>query len=459
MLSRDNLHDYQRHSVQHIIDNPRCALFLDMGLGKTISTLTAIAMLKDEYLEINSALVVAPKRVVESVWAEEAALWQHTRHLKVVKITGNERQRRQAYKTKADIHLISRDNIAWLVGDFPGKMPWDMLIIDELSSFKSHRAIRFKALSKVRRSFQRVVGLTGTPSPNGLIDLWAQLYLLDGGDRLGKTITEYRNNYFKEGQRNGHIVYNYLPLKETDSLIHQRISDICISMKTEDYLKLPGTTINKINLHFSDAQRKHYENFERDKVLELFGEGNEITAANAAALTNKLLQYANGAIYDTDRDVHEVHKVKLDAVEEIIESAGGKPVIVAWSYRHDLDRLKQRLKTYKPRELRKDSDVKDWNAGKIQVLLLHPASAGHGLNLQAGGNIMVWFGHTWSLELYQQLNKRLDRQGQTQKVIMHKLVMTGTADEDVLTALERKTNTQEGLMQAVKARIQKYIKN
>jgi len=457
MLTKDQLHQYQRYSVQHIIENTHCALFLDMGLGKTVSTLTAIEHLMYRELEVGRVLVVAPKRVAESVWHREAQKWAHLTHLTFSIITGTATQRRTAYRTKADVHLISRDNIAWLVQEMHGKMPYDMLVLDELSSFKSHKAVRFKTLRKVQPSFDRIVGLTGTPSPNGLIDLWAQLYLLDRGQRLGRTLTEYRNNYFKPGQRNGAIVYNYKPLKNTESEIHDKIKDICVSMKSEDYLDLPGTKRNIIDLEFTDAQKAKYEEFEKSQVLRLFEDSDEITAVNAAALSNKLLQYANGAVYDENRDVHAVHDIKLDAAEEIVESANGKPVLIAWAYQHDRDRLKTKLKKYKPRELKTDQDIEDWNAGKIQVLLMHPASGGHGLNLQAGGNTMVWYGHTWSLELYQQLNKRLDRQGQTRQVIMHLLVMRGTVDEDVLRSLENKTQTQDGLMDAVKARINKYL--
>ena len=457
MMRKDQLHQYQRYSVQHILDNTHCALFLDMGLGKTVSTLTAIEHLMYTELEVSRVLVVAPKRVAESVWHKEARKWAHLTHLTFSIITGTPTQRRTAYRTKADVHLVSRDNIAWLIQEFHGKMPYDMLVIDELSSFKSHKAVRFKTLRKAQPSFDRVVGLTGTPSPNGLIDLWAQLYLLDRGQRLGRTLTEYRNNYFKPGQRNGAIVYNYKPLKGTNDEIHAKIKDICVSMKSEDYLELPGTQRNLIELEFTDAQKAKYEEFERSQVLRLFEDKDEITAVNAAALSNKLLQYANGAVYDEDRNVHAVHEVKLDAAEEIVESANGKPVLIAWAYQHDRDRLKKKLSKYKPRELKTDQDIDDWNAGKIPVLLMHPASGGHGLNLQAGGNTMVWYGHTWSLELYQQLNKRLDRQGQTNKVIMHLLVMKGTVDEDVLRALENKTATQDGLMNAVKARISKYL--
>jgi len=456
-LTKDQLHQYQRYSVQHIIENTHCALFLDMGLGKTVSTLTAIEHLMYRELEVGRVLVVAPKRVAESVWHREAQKWAHLTHLTFSIITGTATQRRTAYRTKADVHLISRDNIAWLVQEMHGKMPYDMLVLDELSSFKSHKAVRFKTLRKVQPSFDRIVGLTGTPSPNGLIDLWAQLYLLDRGQRLGRTLTEYRNNYFKPGQRNGAIVYNYKPLKNTESEIHDKIKDICVSMKSEDYLDLPGTKRNIIDLEFTDAQKAKYEEFEKSQVLRLFEDSDEITAVNAAALSNKLLQYANGAVYDENRDVHAVHDIKLDAAEEIVESANGKPVLIAWAYQHDRDRLKTKLKKYKPRELKTDQDIEDWNAGKIQVLLMHPASGGHGLNLQAGGNTMVWYGHTWSLELYQQLNKRLDRQGQTRQVIMHLLVMRGTVDEDVLRSLENKTQTQDGLMDAVKARINKYL--
>lgn len=462
MLSKKDLHDYQFTGIDHIFEHTHCALFLEMGLGKTVTTLTAINMLIYEELDINNALVVAPKRVAESVWDVECEKWAHLKGLHIVKIAGNLKQRQAALRKKADIYTISRDNIAWLCGQYGGSMlPFDMLVIDELSSFKNPKSVRFKALKNVQPSFKRVVGLTGTPAPNGLIDLWSQLYLLDRGERLGKFITRYREEYFKADKRNGAIIYSYGISKENEARIHDKISDICMSMKAKDYLTLPGRIENIIKLNFDADLQEKYDTFEEEQVLQLFehqepGEG--ISAVNGAALVNKLLQFANGAVYDADKNYHIVHDLKIEATEEIIEAAAGKPVLIAWTYRSDMERLMKALKQYNPRELKTDKDIKDWNAGKIQVLLMHPASGGHGLNLQAGGNIIVWFGQTWSLELYLQFNARLDRQGQEEVVIIHKLVAATTQDEEVIKAQVRKEEKQDGLMEAVKALIKKYIK-
>ena len=454
MLNESNLHSYQRHAVERIVETPKCGLLLEMGLGKTVSTLTAINRLIYEELEISTVLVIAPKRVVESVWAEEVENWDHLRHLKVSKIIGTEAKRKQALRVKADIYIISRDNVAWLTGQYGGLMlPFDMLVIDESSSFKSPKSMRFKALKRI--AFERVVILTGTPAPNGLIDLWSQVYLLDRGERLGKTIGAYRERYFKPGQRNGHIVYNYKIRDEGEAAIHRQIDDICMSMKAVDFLDMPEKVEKTVTLKMPEEVRDQYKAFEREQVLELMQ--GEITAVNAAALSNKLLQFANGAVYDENREVHEVHKVKLMAVEEIIEQAGGKPVLIAWTYQHDRDRLLRHLKAYKPVQLKGEAEIKAWNKGEIQVLLMHPASGGHGLNLQAGGNIVVWFGQTWSLELYQQLNARLYRQGQqADRVFIYLLVTFGTLDMDVVAALGAKSGKQEGLMNAIKARLREY---
>ena len=338
-------------------------------------------------------------------------------------------------------------------------LPYDMLIIDEASSFKNPKSQRFRALRMVQPSFDRIVELTGTPAPNGLIDLWAPLYLLDRGERLGKTLTRYRDDYFTPNQRNGHIVYNYKLNKGGEELIHDRIKDICMSMKTEDFLSLPEYIDNIIDIRFPQGIQDQYDNFEREQVIALFGdEGKEITALNAAALSNKLLQYANGAIYDENRNVHEVHDLKLEAAQEIVEEAEGKPVLIGWTYQHDRDRLLRKLKKYKPRELKTNQDIKDWNEGRIQVMLMHPASGGHGLNLQFGGHLILWFGQTWSLELYQQFNARLRRPGQKETVIINRLVAHRTIESDVVKALKAKAQKQDGLMDAVKARIKKYMR-
>lgn len=462
-MKYSDLYDYQLTSVDYIINHTHCALFLEMGLGKTVSTLTAIDRLIFEELEVDNVLVVAPKRVAESVWDAEIEKWDHLNHLKVSKIIGTEKQRRKALSEKAHIYIIGRDNIAWLCGRFGGSMlPFDMLVVDELSSFKNPKAVRFKALRRVQPSFKRVVGLTGTPAPNGLIDLWSQIYLLDRGERLGKFISHYREDYFRPGKRNGNIVYTYDLTSDGEKRIHEKIGDICMSMKTKDYLTLPGRIDNIIEIKFTPEIQKKYDDFEREQVLSLFGDNEvkkEITAVNAAALSNKLLQFANGAVYDESKKYHVVHDLKIEATKEIVDDANGKPVLIAWTYRHDMERIMNALRQYKPRELKSDKDIKDWNAGKIQVMLMHPASGGHGLNLQAGGHIIIWFGQTWSLELEQQLNARLDRQGQKNIVIINKLVAHKTIDEDVIKAQKNKRSKQEGLMEAVKARIKKYIRD
>lgn len=459
LLSETDLHPYQVAAVEHILSHTHCGLFLEMGLGKTVSTLTAINKLMYEELAINRVLVVAPKRVAESVWDAEIEKWEHLKHLKISKVVGDAKTRLNALQTRADIYTIGRDNIAWLCKLYQGKrMPFDMLVIDELSSFKNHKSVRFKHLRVVQPQFLRVVGLTGTPAPNGLIDLWAQIYLLDRGERLGKFITRYRDEYFRPGRRNGAVIYTYDLRKGADQAIHKKIGDICMSMKAKDYLTLPKRITNIIKVNFDEALRKQYETFEKEQVLSLLEDGAEITALSAATLSNKLLQFANGAIYDEEGGVHHVHDLKIEATKELLDDANGKPVLIAWTFRHDRDRLMEALKSYHPRELKNGDDIRAWNEGKIPVLLMHPASGGHGLNLQAGGHIIIWFGQTWSLELEQQFNARLDRQGQTESVIVNKIVVSNTIDGDVIRALANKDKNQEGLMAAVKARIEKYTR-
>jgi len=458
MLDRHNLHDYQETAVSHILEEPKAGLFLDMGLGKTVSTLTALNHLLYEELEVGKILVIAPKRVAETVWTAEIRKWAHLNHLKTSRVIGTEKQRKHALRENADIYLIGRDNVVWLCGQFGGNMlPFDMLVVDESSSFKNHKSLRFKALKKVLPSFERVVILTGTPAPNGLLDLWSQIYLLDRGERLGRFITHYRQDYFTKG---AHLYSKYKINKNGEERIHEKIRDICMSMKAKDYLELPGRVNNYIDIVFPSKLQKRYDDFEEQQVLALLeeSEGKEIAAMNAAALSTKLLQFANGAIYDEDRNVHEVHKLKLDAAEEIVEAAQGKPVLIGWTYRHDRDRLMQRLKKYSPVQLKGEKEIDLWNAGEIPVLLMHPASGGHGLNLQAGGSNIIWFGQTWSLELYEQFNARLDRQGQTETTIINHLVAKDTIDRDVINALAGKRQKQDGLMAAVKARIKKYGK-
>ena len=459
MLQRNQLHSYQNRGVQHIIDNPFCALFLDMGLGKTVTTLTAIKELMDACI-ITNALVIAPKKVTQVTWTDEIKNWAHLQNLTISVIDGDVKHRRAAMAKKADIYAVSRDNIVWLVTEYGGiKLPFDMVVIDELSSFKNHASKRFRAMKRVRKFIPRVVGLTGTPSPNGLIDLFAQMYLIDEGERLGKTITGYRDRFFRPDKRNGDIVYTYAlkqPADETEKQISDLISDITISMTAEDYLKMPDKIMLFDTVELPGKVYDNYSDFEREQVLELINSDEMITAASAAALSNKLQQYANGAIYDADCNVKHIHDEKLEKLQEIVEAANGAPVLVAYSFIHDLDRIMNALKEYKPVKLEKPEHIAQWNDGKIQVLVTHPASAGHGLNLQKGGNILVWFGNTWSLELYMQFNARLYRQGQTKPVYIHHIVSKGTVDEKIIKALSGKKETQDGLMQSIKELMEKY---
>lgn len=397
-------------------------------------------------------MVIAPLRVAEDTWAREAAKWDHLRYLRIAKILGPEKQRLAALNIDADIYVINRENVVWLVEHCGKRWPFDMVIIDELSSFKSNKAQRFRALRKVRPLIKRIVGLTGTPAPNGLIDLWPQVYLLDRGERLGKTIRGYRERYFVPGRRNRTTVFNWIPKPEAEKAIYDKLSDICVSMSANDWLELPERIDNFIPVQLSPEAREQYRRLERDLLLPLAG--SDVVANTAAALSIKLLQMANGAVYDENGLAKEIHNAKLEALEDILEAANGQPVLVYYSFRHDLERLQRYLKKHKPRQLKYQADIEDWNRGEIPVLLAHPASAGHGLNLQAGGHIIVWFGLTWSLELYQQANARLDRQGQQQGVIVHHLVAEGTVDEDVKRALEGKALGQEALLSAVKARIE-----
>ena len=448
-------YDYQEYATQWILDKEKAGLLLDMGMGKSVITLTAIDELMFDYFEVSKVLVIAPLRVAESTWDEEAAKWDHLKHLKISKVLGTEKERINALYTKADIYIINRENVKWLVDKCGKDWPFDMVVIDELSSFKSHRAQRFKALRKVRPFMKRVVGLTGTPAPNGLIDLWSQIYLLDGGERLGKTITGYRERYFLPDKRNQHIVFTYKLKEGAEEAIYEKLSDICVSMKAEDYLKLPERINNIIPIYLPKEAKEKYDQLERDLLLPL--KDSDIVANTAGVLANKLLQMANGAVYDEDGDVQEIHNAKLKALEDTIEAANGKPVLIFYSYKHDLDRIKKHLKRDDLTVLDTAEDIKKWNEGKIPIMLAHPASAGHGLNLQAGGNIIIWFGLTWSLELYSQANARLYRQGQKQNVIIHHLVAKDTMDEDVMKALEGKEVGQEALLNAVKARLKRVI--
>lgn len=448
-------HSYQEYGIEKLISSPICGLLLDMGLGKTIITLTAIEDLIYNRLEINKVLVIAPLRVALMTWSSEIEKWDHLKHLRISKVLGTEKQRIAALKEDADIYVINRENTEWLVNLYGRAWPFDMVVIDELSSFKSSKARRFRALRKVRPLVKRIVGLTGTPTPNGLIDLWPQMYLLDRGERLGSTITGYREKYFIPGQKNWQtgVVYNYNLKEGAEKEIYERIGDICISMKAEDYLEVPELIEIPVEVELSDKDYKKYEQMETDLLLPL-NEAQGIEAMTAAALSNKLLQLANGAVYDVDKKVHIIHDEKLAALEELIEAANGKPVIVYYNFKHDLSRIQERFKD--ARLLETEQDIRDWNEGKIPILLLHPASAGHGLNLQTGGNTIIWFGLNWSLELYQQANARLHRQGQKSIVSCYQIITKDTIDEDVIKALSRKAVGQEALLEAVKARIKKY---
>ena len=441
-MNLKDLHPYQTKAIEHIFNNSHSALLMDMGLGKTICTLTAISKLMYEELEITKVLIIAPKRVVESVWTQEAATWEHTRHLTFSKVTGSPTERMRALHRKADIYLISRDNIVWLCTKY-NTSGFDMCIIDELSSFKNIQSKRFRALRSKRDGFSRIVGLTGTPAPNSLMDLWGPVFLLDRGERLGKTISSYRWNYFHK-----HF-FDYTLRKGAREKIHSLIADICISMKAEDYLQLPESIDNIVRIEFPEKLQKDYDYFKNEAVLELVDK--DITAINSAVLANKLLQFSNGGIYDEQKVCHEVHSLKLDAASEIIADSSSEPVLIAWTYRFDRDRLLERFPNAV--ELKTDKDIVRWNKGEIPVFLMHPASGGHGLNLQSGGCKIIWFGQTWSLELYQQLNARLHRQGQKKAVIIHHLIISGTMDTVVMKRLKSKDKGQKALMEATKAMV------
>lgn len=451
-------HAYQQHCINKIIEIKKLGLFLDMGLGKTITTLTAVKELKYNRFLVRRVLVIAPKKVAEGTWTREAAKWDHTQMLRVSPVLGSQAKRIRALNTPADLYIINRENVCWLVDYYRNAWPFDMVVVDESSSFKSHSAKRFKALASVSSRIDRMVELTGTPSPNGLDDLWSQIFLLDGGERLGKRHTQFRERYFQPDKRGADgMVYSYEAKPGTEESILRQISDICISMKAEDYLQLPDVTYHEIPVELDSKSLKAYYELEREMVLQLPEDDETISVTSAAALSNKLLQLANGALYDEDRQVHEVHNCKIEAFLELIESLQGKPALVFYNYQHDRARILKALEKsgLAVRELKTTQDEDDWNAGKIQVLLTHPASSAYGLNLQQGGNHVVWFGLTWNYELYTQANKRLHRQGQKEKVIIHHLVCSGTRDTDVMQALQRKDDVQSWVMESLKARIRK----
>jgi len=439
-------HEYQKYAEQFIIEHPACGLLLDMGLGKTIIALTAVDELMFDYFHVARVLVIAPLRVAQDTWSKECEKWDHLKGIKISKVLGSEKERRLALFRKADIYIINRENVEWLTKNY--KWDFDMVIIDELSSFKSHSAKRFKALRKVRSLTKRVVGLTGTPAPNSLIDLWSQINLLDMGVRLGRFIGNYRRDYFEPDKRNRDVIFSYKPKAYAEEAIYRKISDICVSMKAVDYIKMPERIDNLIEVSMSEKEMTLYKKLEREMLLPF--EGGDIDAVNAAALSNKLLQMANGAVYDENKAVRLIHNKKLDALEDLVEAANGKPVLIFYSYIHDRDRIAQRFKVS---ELKTPEDISKWNNGEIEIAIAHPASAGHGLNLQAGGSTVIWFGLTWSLELYSQANARLWRQGQKNTVVIHHIITKGTIDEQVLLALDKKQTGQMALIDAVRARI------
>lgn len=438
-------HDYQKYAVEYIKSHPVTALFLDMGLGKTVTTLTAIRDLMYDTFEIQRVLVVAPLRVARDTWPDEIKKWDHLKELTCSVVVGSVAERKQALQQDAGIYIVNRENLAWLCEN--SRLDFDMVVLDELSSFKNAQSKRFKAMKAMRPKVKRIVGLTGTPSGNGLMDLWAEFRILDMGERLGRYISQYRNLYFTPDKRNGMVVYSYKPLPGAEEVIYHQIADITVSMKANDYLKMPELVSVTKEVTLNEKEKKRYDELKKSLVLEL--PDGEVTAANAASLTMKLSQMANGAIYTDDKNVVKIHDRKLDALEDLVESANGRPVLVAYWFKHDKNRIQKRMQA---RELKEPQDFADWNAGKIPVALIHPASAGHGLNLQQGGSILIWFGLTWSLELYQQTNARLWRQGQRSRtVIIQHIVTKGTIDERILKALEHKDGTQAALIDAVKA--------
>ena len=443
-------HEYQQYATDFIIKNPTAAVFLEMGLGKSVIALTAILELCLERFEVSRVLVIAPLRVARDTWPTEIQKWDHLKGLTYSVAVGTAKERREALRQKTFVHIINRENVQWLIED--SGIPWqyDMVVIDELSSFKSHQSKRFKSLMKARPGVRRMVGLTGTPSSNGLMDLWAEFRVLDMGKRLGRFITHYREQFFEPDRRSGMQVFSYKPRAGAEREIYRRIGDITISMRSADYLKMPECVMNRVPVTLDSTEYEVYEEMESKMVTEL--DGVEIDAVNAAALTGKLCQLANGAIYTPDGNTAFFHERKLDALEDLIEGANGKPVLIAYWFKHDLARIQERFKV---RELKSSKDITDWNAGKIPIAVIHPASAGHGLNLQAGGSTLIWYSLTWSLELYQQTNARLWRQGQqAETVVIHHIITRGTVDEDVMHSLSEKDRSQAALMRAVRARVE-----
>ena len=448
-------HDYQKYSIEFVKTHPIAALLLSMGLGKTSTTLTALDDLLFDSFEIHKVLVIAPLRVTK-VWLDEVKKWNHLNYLRCSLVAGTEQERKRALWANADIYIINRENVQWLIDESGIQFDFDTLVVDELSSFKNYKAKRFKSLMKVRPMVKRVIGLTGTPTSNGLMDLWSEFKLLDQGKRLGRFITNYRDQYFRPDKRNGQVVFSYKPLPFAEDAIYDKISDITISMKANDYLNMPKLISNHVEVEMSEKEMKVYQELKQELVITLGDE--DVTASNAASLSNKLTQMANGAIYLDNHESAIIHDRKLDALEDLIEAQCGKPVLVAYWFKHDLDRIKNRLEELKVnfKEIKTEASIDDWNKGNIEVGLIHPASAGHGLNLQEGGSTLIWFGLTWSLELYEQTNARLYRQGQKDRcVVIEHIVTKGTIDEQIIKALEEKDKSQSRLIDAVKANLRK----
>lgn len=453
-------YEYQQVAMDWILNKPRCGLFLDMGLGKTVITLTAVQEMIDD-CEVSRVLIVAPKKVAETTWSTEAEKWDHLHGLRVVKVLGTEKQRCAALAERADVYVTGRDNFVWLTGKYGGKLPFDMLVIDELTSFKSPKSERFKAMRIAVSGVRRVVGLTGTPAPNGLIDLWAQMYCIDQGERLGKSVTRYREAYF-ETHRWNNIIVRCTVRKGCEEIIRAKIADICLSMQARDYLQLPDLLIHTAAVALSDRVKRQYDRFEREKVLEFQQEhGDEpanVLANSAAGLMNKLSQFANGAVYDEQGNAHPVHDEKLERLAEIVEAAGSG-VLVFYQFKHDAARIMEKLgKSSSVRMYTGARDLDDWNAGRIDVLLAHPASTAYGLNMQQGGHYIVWFGTGWNLEYYQQANARLHRQGQRYPVTVYKLICSGTVDERANAALEGKKSVQQGLLDSLNYLVRKHCR-
>lgn len=452
-------YEYQRRATEFALEHPRCGLLLDMGLGKSVITLTAIQQLIDD-CEISRALVVAPKKVAETTWTTEAKKWNHLQNLKIARVIGdNPKKRKMALAEKADVYVIGRDNFAWLVGLYGGSLPFDVLVIDELTSFKNSKSQRFKAMRIATASVKRVIGLTGTPAPNGLIDLWGQMYCIDMGERLGRSITKYRETYF-ETHRWNNIVVRCDVKPDCEDIIRNKIADICLSMQAKDYLQLPDLITHTVSIELSPATMQAYTKFEREKVLEFkelhTGEPANLLVNSAAGLMNKLAQFSNGAIYDDEKNVHEIHSEKLDKLAEIVEGANGSSVLVFYQFKHDINRIRKRLKGYRVEVYKDEKQLHEWNAGNIDVLLAHPMSTAYGLNMQAGGHYIVWFGTGWDLELYQQANARLHRQGQKHPVTVYKLIGAHTVDERASASLENKKDKQQSLLDGLKYLIDKY---